>query len=112
MTPRTETLAAATAAVNALARVLAGDGTKRDRGLMTRTVYGTQHIYACNRGLFLTPGSAATGGMLCSERCVAAVEALRLAAAFTELLVADLEAAGLMRDGHLTPVQPRLLGVG
>lgn len=27
-------------------------------------------------------------------------------------LFADLEAAGEMSDGQLTPVQPRLLGVG
>lgn len=86
MTTRDETLAAAFAAVSALMTVLAGDG-KRDKGLMTRTVYGTRHVQPCNRGLFLSPGSAATGGVLCSERCVAAHEAIRLGAVFLQRII-------------------------
>ncbi len=37
----------------------------------------------------LYPGSHATGGALCSERCVAAHEALRLAGVFLERLIAE-----------------------
>ena len=50
MAARDETLAAALAAVGALMTVLAGDG-KRDKGLMSRVVYGQRHVYTCNRGL-------------------------------------------------------------
>ena len=81
-----ETLAAALAAVSALMTVLAGDG-KRDKGLMTRTTHGSRHVYACNRGLYLYPGSHATGGAPCSERCVQAHEALRLGAVFLQALI-------------------------
>mgnify|MGYP000364296038 CR=1 FL=1 len=56
-----ETLQAGLAAVGALMTVLAGDG-KRDKGLMSRVVYGQRHVYSCNRGLYLYPGSHATGG--------------------------------------------------
>ena len=59
MAGRDETLAAALSAVGALMTVLAGDG-KRDKGLMSRVVYGQRHVYTCNRGLYLYPGSAAT----------------------------------------------------
>ena len=73
-------------AVSALMTVLAGDG-KRDKGLMTRTTHGSRHVYACNRGLYLAPGQHATGGSPCSERCVAAHEALRLGAVFLQALI-------------------------
>jgi hypothetical protein len=39
----------------------------------------------------LYPGSHATGGALCSERCVAAHEALRLAGVFLEALIAECD---------------------
>lgn len=107
MTPQVETLAAATAAVNALARVLGGDG-KKDRGLMPRVVYGERHIQNCNRGLYLYPGSHATGGALCSERCVAAREALGLAGRFLDLLMEDLLTADLEALAD-APEQLRLL---
>jgi hypothetical protein len=90
---RDETLAAALSAVGALMTVLAGDGRK-DRGLMSRTVYGTRHVHTCNRGLYLYPGSAATGGALCSERCVAAHEAMRLAGVFLERVIDECGEAG------------------
>lgn len=83
---RHETLRAGLAAVSALMTVLAGDG-KRDKGLMTRTTHGTRHVQPCNRGLYLTPGSHATGGAPCSERCVQAHEAIRLAAVFLQMLI-------------------------
>lgn len=88
MAARDETLAAAFAAVSALMTVLAGDG-KRDKGLMSRTTHGSRHIYTCNRGLYLYPGSHATGGAPCSERCVQAHEALRLGAVFLEAIIAE-----------------------
>lgn len=81
-----ETLAAAHAAVSALVTVLAGDGRK-DKGLMTRMMHGSRHVYACNRGLYLAPGQHATGGSPCSERCVQAHEALRLGAVFLQMLI-------------------------
>lgn len=93
MAARDETMAAALSAVGALMTVLAGDG-KRDKGLMSRTVYGQRHVHSCNRGLFLYPGSAATGGALCSERCVAAHEALRLAGVFLERVIDECGEAG------------------
>jgi hypothetical protein len=86
MAGRDETLKAGLAAVGALMTVLAGDGRK-DKGLMSRTVYGTRHVHTCNRGLYLYPGSAATGGALCSERCVAAHEAMRLAGVFLQAVI-------------------------
>jgi hypothetical protein len=86
MAGRDETLAAALSAGGALMTVLAGDG-KRDKGLMTRTTHGGRHVYACNRGLYLYPGSHATGGAPCSERCVQAHEALRLGAVFLQAVI-------------------------
>lgn len=88
MAERDDTMRAGLAAVGALMTVLAGDG-KRDKGLMSRVVYGQRHVYTCNRGLYLYPGSAATGGALCSERCVAAHEAMRLAGVFLERVIAE-----------------------
>jgi len=86
MAGRDETLQAGLAAVGALMTVLAGDG-KRDKGLMSRTTHGSRHVYTCNRGLYLYPGSHATGGAPCSERCVQAHEALRLGAAFLQMVI-------------------------
>lgn len=86
MAARDETLTAALAAVGALMTVLAGDG-KRDKGLMSRTTHGSRHVYTCNRGLYLYPGSHATGGAPCSERCVQAHEAIRLGAVFLQAVI-------------------------
>lgn len=102
MTHRDETLAAALSAVGALMTVLAGDG-KRDKGLMSRTVYGQRHVHTCNRGLYLYPGSHATGGALCSERCVQAHDALRLAGVFLERVIDECG------GGEPAVNQPRLL---
>ena len=57
-----ETLQAGLEAVGALMTVLAGDG-KRDKGLMSRTVEGRQHVQTCNRGLYLYPGLRAPPGL-------------------------------------------------
>ena len=86
MAERDDTLRAGLLAVGALMTVLAGDGN-RDKGLMSRVVYGQRHVYTCNRGLYLYPGSAATGGALCSERCVHAHEAMRLAGVFLQAVI-------------------------
>lgn len=86
MAARDETLAAALAAVSALMTVLAGDG-RRDRGLLAKRHQGTAHLRECNRGLYLSPGSHATGGAPCSPRCLAAHEALRLGAVFLQALI-------------------------
>jgi len=83
-----ETLAAAFAAVSALMTVLAGDPKRRtDRGQLTRVHRGTRHLPTCEIGLYLTRGSAATGGDPCSQRCVQAHEALRLGAVFLEAII-------------------------
>lgn len=81
-----DTLRAGLAAVGALMTVLAGDGRK-DKGLMSRMVEGRQHVWSCNKGLYLYPGSHATGGSPCSQRCVQAHEALRLGAVFLQALI-------------------------
>lgn len=95
--------AAALAAVGALMTVLAGDG-KRDKGLMSRIVEGRQHVQPCNRGLYLYPGSHATGGSPCSERCVQAHEALRLGERFLRLLIDEYGALPAVEQLRLLEV--------
>lgn len=80
------TLQAGLAAVSALMTVLAGDGRK-DRGQLTRVYRGTRHLASCEIGLYLTRGSAATGGDPCTRRCQQAHEALRLGAVFLQAVI-------------------------
>ena len=53
----------------ALCHVLIGDGTSKDRGLMSRTVSGKRHLERCQIGMFLRPDDRLTSGSLCSTRC-------------------------------------------
>ncbi len=95
MTERTDTLRAGLAAVGALMKVIAGDPKRKtDRGQLTRVYQGGRHLPTCEIGLYLTRGSAATGGDPCSQRCLAAHEALRLGETFLRLLIDECEAAG------------------
>ena len=103
MADRDDTLRAGLAAVSALMTVLAGDGRK-DKGLMSRTVQGSRHVYACNRGLYLYPGSHATGRAPCSERCVQAHEALRLGAVFLQAVIDEYGAAPAVEQLRLMDV--------
>lgn len=93
MAARDETLAAAFAAVGALMTVLAGDG-RRDRGLLAKRHEGTVHLRECNVGMWLVAGDSLRGGQPCSQRCLAAHEALRLGEAFLRRLIDEYDAAG------------------
>lgn len=84
---RDDTLRPGLAAVSALITVLAGDAKGKDRGQLTRGNRGTRHLPSCEIGLYLTRGSAATGGDPCSRRCQQAHEALRLGAVFLQALI-------------------------
>lgn len=88
MAARDDTLAAAVAAVGALMTVLAGDPARKgDRGQLVRVHQGGRHLKSCEIGLYLTRGSAATGGDPCSQRCQAAHEAIRLGAVFLQAVI-------------------------
>lgn len=105
MAVRDDTLTAALAAVSALMKVIAGDPKRRtDRGQLTRVYQGGRHLPTCEIGLYLTRGSAATGGDPCSQRCLAAHEALRLGAVFLQAVIDEYGAAPAVEQLRLLDV--------
>lgn len=89
MTARAEPAVAPGSAAEVIVRlvwVLRGNGERDahgnliNRGLMSRIYRGEQHVPTCQKGYYAVAGDSQRGGQPCSDRCLSAQEALRLAA--------------------------------